>query len=129
MVHPSPGDEDDSVVHRLLPWLPVAAEDFRPGVVHRLDRDTTGLLILARTQEAKAKLSQMIHVRQVQRDRGAHSAVGHPVEGDPLYGPSSRQGTGQLLHAMGPGLSPSVFECAVVFLGISPSGLEPFVPS
>ncbi len=167
VVHPSPGHEDDSVVHRLLPWLPVAAEDFRPGVVHRLDRDTTGLLILARTQEAKAKLSQMIHARQVRRDYiavvhghmveaegvieapiGRHpqnrlkmavisggreartryktmaewedysvlrltldtgrthqirvhlSAVGHPVEGDPLYGPSSRQGTGQLLHAM-----------------------------
>ena len=54
VVHPCPGDEDDSVVYRLLPWLPVAAEDFRPGVVHRLDRDTTGLLILARTQEANA---------------------------------------------------------------------------
>ncbi len=68
VVHPSPGHENDSVVHRLLPWLPVSAEDFQPGVVHRLDRDTTGLLILARTERAKVRLSQMIQQRQVRRD-------------------------------------------------------------
>ncbi len=68
VVHPSRGHEDDSVVHRLLPLLPNQGDDFRPGVVHRLDRDTTGLLVLARTDFAKARLSQMIQKREVRRD-------------------------------------------------------------
>lgn len=68
VVHPSRGHWDDSVVLRLLPWLPTEEGEFRPGVVHRLDRDTTGLMILARTAQAKALLSQAIQEREVIRD-------------------------------------------------------------
>ena len=66
--HPSAGHWDDSVVHRLLPWLPMAAGDLRPGVVHRLDRDTSGLMVLARTARARELLSKAIQERQVDRD-------------------------------------------------------------
>lgn len=68
VVHPSHGHEDDSVVHRLAPWLAVESEDFRPGVVHRLDRDTTGLLVLARSETVRTRLSDMIQDREVHRD-------------------------------------------------------------
>ena len=68
VVHPSRGHWDDSVVSRLLPWLPAEAGELRPGVVHRLDRDTTGLMMLARTVQAKALLSQAIQEREVIRE-------------------------------------------------------------
>jgi 23S rRNA pseudouridine1911/1915/1917 synthase len=68
VVHPSRGHHDDSVVHRLSPLLSLEGEDFRPGVVHRLDRDTTGLLVLARSERIRAKLSAMIQAREVHRD-------------------------------------------------------------
>ncbi|MCY0907558.1 MAG: RluA family pseudouridine synthase [Sulfobacillus thermotolerans] len=68
VVHPSHGHEDDSVVHRLAPLLGTGGEDFRPGVVHRLDRDTTGLMVLARTEEIRSRLSAMIQERVVHRD-------------------------------------------------------------
>ncbi len=68
VVHPSVGHQDDSLVHRLWPLLtPNDAHDVRPGVVHRLDRDTTGLLVLARTEMVRRMLSEAIQRRTVQR--------------------------------------------------------------
>ena len=52
VVHPAAGHRDDTVVNALLaryPELQAGEDDQRPGIVHRLDRDTTGLLIIAKT--------------------------------------------------------------------------------
>lgn len=68
VVHPSAGHWDDSVVSRLLPWLPSVDDHVRPGVVHRLDRDTTGLMVLARTENAREVLSRAIERREVVRE-------------------------------------------------------------
>lgn len=67
VVHPSAGHWTDSVVHRLLPWLPQADGEVRPGVVHRLDRDTSGLMVLARNARARERLSLAIQERTVTR--------------------------------------------------------------
>ncbi len=67
VVHPSAGHWTDSVVHRLLPWLPQADGEVRPGVVHRLDRDTSGLMVLARNARARERLSRAIQERTVTR--------------------------------------------------------------
>lgn len=67
VVHPSAGHWDDSVVHRLRPWLLGDEGEVRPGVVHRLDRDTTGLMVLARNVVARERLSQAIADRQITR--------------------------------------------------------------
>lgn len=67
VVHPSAGHWDDSVVHRLARWLPRVDNEVRPGVVHRLDKDTSGLLILARTTRATEILSTAIRERRVRR--------------------------------------------------------------
>lgn len=67
VVHPSAGHWGDSVVHRLLPWLPRTDGELRPGVVHRLDRDTSGLMVLARSARAKEVLSHAIQERTVTR--------------------------------------------------------------
>ncbi len=67
VVHPAPGHWLDSVVAELLPWLPRSDGQVRPGVVHRLDRDTSGLMVLARTLRATNQLSQAIQRREVVR--------------------------------------------------------------
>lgn len=68
VVHPSVGHRDDSLVHRLGPLLtPDGVTDVRPGVVHRLDRDTSGLLVLARTEVVRRMLSEAIQKRTVHR--------------------------------------------------------------
>lgn len=71
VVHPARGHHGDTLVEQLWDKLadsvePQAPE--RPGVVHRLDRDTTGLLLLARCPAMRYALSRMIQERQVRRE-------------------------------------------------------------
>ncbi len=69
-VHPGPGHESDTLVNGLLvdyPEIRDVGEPERPGIVHRIDRDTSGLLIVARTQRAHELLSEMIRERRVRR--------------------------------------------------------------
>lgn len=84
VVHPGPGHWDDSLVNVLVGrGTPLAAGDGedqedgaergrgpasgRPGIVHRLDRDTSGLLIVAKTDLAHRRLARAIERREVQR--------------------------------------------------------------
>lgn len=70
VVHPGAGRRSGTLVHRLLAAYPdlsgVGGPD-RPGIVHRLDRDTTGVLIVARTQEAHRTLSRAFARRRVEK--------------------------------------------------------------
>jgi 23S rRNA pseudouridine1911/1915/1917 synthase len=59
VVHPAPGHHDDTLVNALLahyPDLQKDVENQRPGIVHRLDKDTSGLIIVARNAAAQAAL-------------------------------------------------------------------------
>lgn len=68
VVHPAKGHWNDTLIHRLRPWLETPAEEtLRPGVVHRLDRDTTGLLVVARSEKIRRMLSEAIQKREVHR--------------------------------------------------------------
>ena len=64
VVHPAPGNYEGTVVNALIGRYPAMAEDFaeedgnRPGIVHRLDKDTSGCLAVAKTVEAKFKLGK-----------------------------------------------------------------------
>ena len=61
MVHPAPGHPDSTLVDALLPRCPALAgvgSAERPGVVHRLDRETSGVMVLAKTQRAYLALRQ-----------------------------------------------------------------------
>lgn len=65
VVHPAPGHYDDTLVNALLAYEPSLAEadaSLRPGIVHRLDKDTSGLIIVAKNARAQAAL-----VEQMQR--------------------------------------------------------------
>jgi 23S rRNA pseudouridine1911/1915/1917 synthase len=72
VVHPSPGHSDGTLVNALL--ARGGAESFggiagvrRPGIVHRLDRDTSGLLMVARTDAAQASLMAQLKARRVKK--------------------------------------------------------------
>ncbi len=70
VVHPGAGNPRGTLVHGLLaryPELADVGEPFRPGIVHRLDRDTSGLLVVARTAEAHEVLSRALRTRTVTR--------------------------------------------------------------
>jgi 23S rRNA pseudouridine1911/1915/1917 synthase len=70
VVHPGAGHPDGTLVNGLLARFPdVAAvgDAYRPGIVHRLDRDTSGLLVVARSQHAYDSLVEQISTRAVDR--------------------------------------------------------------
>ena len=61
VVHPSAGHEQDTLVNALLNHTSSLSDGFkkeRPGIVHRLDRDTSGLLVVAKTNSAHAALAE-----------------------------------------------------------------------
>jgi 23S rRNA pseudouridine1911/1915/1917 synthase len=77
VVHAAPGHHGPTLVD-LLGNLPVGGEDpQRPGIVHRLDKGTSGLMVVARGDEAHRRLARQIKSRQVRRSYRA-LIEGHP---------------------------------------------------
>jgi 23S rRNA pseudouridine1911/1915/1917 synthase len=67
VVHPAPGHASGTLVHGLLGRAAGGEEPERPGIVHRLDRDTSGLLVVARSEEAYARLRDLVRRRELER--------------------------------------------------------------
>ena len=67
VVHPAPGNWSGTLLNGLLARDPQAALLPRAGIVHRLDKDTSGLMVVARTRQTMDALVQSIASRQVQR--------------------------------------------------------------
>ena len=67
VVHPSAGHTGATLVHGVLALEAAGGDAERPGIVHRLDRDTSGLLVVARSDEAHARLQALIRSREVVR--------------------------------------------------------------
>lgn len=169
VVHPAPGHDEHTLVNALLYHCPLSTINgtFRPGIVHRIDKDTSGLLMVAKNDKAHRSLAKqlkdktnireyvaLVHGRIVEdegtinapigrslKDRKKQAVVkdgrnavthfevlkryrdytfvkciletgrthqirvhmkyiGHPLVGDPLYGPKKTiKGNGQFLHA------------------------------
>ena len=69
-VHPGPGHSDHTLVNALLaicPDIQGVGGEIRPGIVHRLDKDTSGLMVVAKTHQAHLDVSGQIKVRQVDK--------------------------------------------------------------
>jgi 23S rRNA pseudouridine1911/1915/1917 synthase len=66
-VHPSRGHASGTLVQALSSHGLAGGEDFRPGVVHRLDKDTSGLLVVAKSTEAHRRLVAMMRRRAIDR--------------------------------------------------------------
>jgi 23S rRNA pseudouridine1911/1915/1917 synthase len=71
VVHPAPGFTGPTLVHGLLGRIGGGDEKLRPGIVHRLDRDTSGLLIVARDDRTLTRLQGMLRRRRISRTYGA----------------------------------------------------------
>ena len=169
VVHPAPGHPDHTLVNALLYHSPLSTINgtFRPGIVHRIDKDTSGLLMVAKNDLAHQSLAEQLRNKtnkreylalvygQIKKDEGTIDAplgrnpqdrkkqavvkggrhavthfkvikrydnftlvkciletgrthqirvhmkyIGHPLVGDPLYGPRKVIGkNGQFLHA------------------------------
>ena len=69
VVHPSAGHPSGTLVHGLLSRTVAGGEEaLRPGIVHRLDRDTSGLLVVARSDEAHRRLQRLLRRRELVRE-------------------------------------------------------------
>src|SRR5438552_16812028 len=78
VVHPAAAAATGTLVHGLLALEPEGGEEpERPGIVHRLDRGTSGLLVVARSQEAHRRLQELVRERAVEREYLA-LVVGRP---------------------------------------------------
>ena len=75
VVHPAPGNPDRTLVNALLAHCGESLAGIggvkRPGIVHRLDKDTSGLMVVAKDEAAQAKLSADFAARRVTRAYGA----------------------------------------------------------
>lgn len=69
VVHPAPGHYSGTLVNRLLGHTTLASRGapIRPGIIHRLDKDTSGLMIVAKTDDAYDSLTKMIRAREISR--------------------------------------------------------------
>ena len=67
VVHPAPGNWSGTLLNGLLALDPRAAELPRAGIVHRLDKDTSGLMVVARQRQTMDALVKMIAAREVSR--------------------------------------------------------------
>ena len=93
VVHPGSGNWSGTLMNALLHHVPAIAEVPRAGIVHRLDKETSGLLVVAKTLEAQTDLVRQLQARSVRRqylaivngvvDRGGmlDAPIGrHPVQ-------------------------------------------------
>src|SRR5438874_10366154 len=91
VVHPGAGQPDRTLLNALLAHAPALAGVPRAGIVHRLDKDTSGLLVVAKTVEAQTDLvkqlaersMQRLYIALVQGDPPASGMIDAPVGRDP----------------------------------------------
>jgi 23S rRNA pseudouridine1911/1915/1917 synthase len=68
VVHPAPGHESGTLAQALAGRAAGGQEDWRPGIVHRLDRDTSGLLVVAKSDAVHRSLQEALRERRVKRE-------------------------------------------------------------
>ncbi len=96
VVHPAPGHADDTLVNALLACYPElqGVEGLRPGIVHRLDKDTSGLIIVAKNAPTQAALIEQMKQHQVVKRYLAlvegivsldHGSIDAPIGRDPRH--------------------------------------------
>ncbi len=90
VVHPAPGHPEGTLVNAVLHRVDLSGlrDQTRPGIVHRLDRDTSGLLVVAKSEVAREGLIAQLQRHTVEREYMA-IALGYPPEAvtyDTLYG-------------------------------------------
>lgn len=101
VVHPGAGTPDGTVLNALLHRYPEIAEVPRAGIVHRLDKETTGLMVVAKTIPAQIRLVYALQKRRITREYEA-IVVGHMTAGGSVNEPISRHSTQRTMMAVNP---------------------------
>jgi len=83
VVHPGAGNQEHTLVNALLHHAPSLQHVPRAGIIHRLDKDTTGLLIIAKTLSAHTSLIRQMQAREIKRQYIA-LVQGHLISGDTI---------------------------------------------
>ncbi|TON26999.1 23S rRNA pseudouridine(1911/1915/1917) synthase RluD [Vibrio parahaemolyticus] len=107
VVHPGAGTPDGTVLNALLHHYPYIAEVPRAGIVHRLDKDTTGLMVVAKTVPAQTRLVRALQKRNITREYEA-IAIGRMTAGGKVDQPIGRHSTKRTLMAVAPLGKPAV---------------------
>jgi 23S rRNA pseudouridine1911/1915/1917 synthase len=114
VVHPAPGNPDGTLVNALLahcgPGFTGIGAERRPGIVHRLDKDTSGVMVVAKTQAANDKLSAAFAARDLDRAYlalvwGVPSPLGGEIEGAIGRDPRDRKRMAVVTRAGKPALT------------------------
>ena len=107
VAHPAAGNRDGTLVNALLHHAPELATLPRAGLVHRLDKDTSGLLVVARSLRAHTALVAQLQARRIER---YYLAVvnGLPVAGGSVDAPVGRHPVDRQRMAVTPGGKPAV---------------------
>ena len=91
VVHPGAGNPNGTLVNALLHHLqslPEGDDPHRPGIVHRLDKETSGAIVIAKTEEMHRKLTDLFASRNIEK-RYEAIVIGNPVI-SPLASPTYR---------------------------------------
>ncbi|HHF6428841.1 TPA: 23S rRNA pseudouridine(1911/1915/1917) synthase RluD [Haemophilus influenzae] len=107
VVHPGAGNPNGTVLNALLYHYPPISEVPRAGIVHRLDKDTTGLMVVAKTIPAQTKLVRDLQKRKITREYEA-VASGIMTKGGTVDQPMARHATKRTLMAVYPMGKPAV---------------------
>lgn len=107
VVHPGAGNPDGTLVNALLHRDPNLAALPRAGIVHRLDKETSGALIVARNLQAHASLVEQLAARDIHRQYEA-IVIGTPVAGGTVDAPLDRHPVDRLKRAVVETGKPSV---------------------
>lgn len=107
VVHPGAGNPDQTLVNGLLHLDPGLAALPRAGIVHRLDKDTSGLLVVARTEAARLNLVEQLADRTVTRDYLA-LVNGHLIAGGTINQPIARHPADRRRMSINPNGKPAI---------------------
>lgn len=102
VVHPGAGNPDGTLLNGLLYHFPALKNIPRAGIVHRLDKDTSGIMVVAKTLEAQYHLVKQLQNRSVKRHYIA-LAVGEITGGGTVEANIGRSGNDRLRMAVTPG--------------------------
>ncbi len=105
--HPGAGTPDGTVLNALLHRYPEIAEVPRAGIVHRLDKDTTGLMVIAKTIPAQTRLVSALQRRKITREYEA-VAIGHMTAGGTVEAAIGRHPSIRTQMAVNPMGKPAV---------------------
>lgn len=107
VVHPAAGHADGTLLNALLHHAPELVNVPRAGIVHRLDKDTTGLMVVAKTLQAQTHLVEQLQARSVSRIYEA-IVIGSIISGGTVDAPIGRHGQQRQRMAVVEGGKPAI---------------------